>query len=105
MTDRVFSMSTGLAASTVTPGSTAPLTSRTTPEIALCACAAAGRSTRHPTAVSRVAADLDNDRRRPAPASPDLPDLATLRHIRPPDSAPTVNTDDENECWRARGSG
>jgi hypothetical protein len=34
-TDRDFSMSTGLAASTVTPGSTAPLASLTTPENAL----------------------------------------------------------------------
>jgi hypothetical protein len=31
-TDRVLSMSTGLDASTVTPGSTAPLASLTTPE-------------------------------------------------------------------------
>ena len=40
---RVFSMSTGLLASTVTPGSTAPLVSRTMPLKALCALAAAGR--------------------------------------------------------------
>jgi hypothetical protein len=35
---RVFSMSAGLEASTVTPGRTAPLVSRTVPEMAL-ACA------------------------------------------------------------------
>src|SRR6476620_5413939 len=35
-------MRTGLAASTVTPGSTAPVASLTTPVNVLCACAAAG---------------------------------------------------------------
>src|SRR6185436_3373918 len=43
-TDRDFSISTSLAASTLTPGSTAPDVSLTTPPIALCACAAAGYS-------------------------------------------------------------
>src|SRR5439155_5209013 len=38
-----FSISTGLLASTVTPGRTAPVVSFTTPAIALCACAARGR--------------------------------------------------------------
>src|SRR5215510_183507 len=37
-----FSISTGLEASTVTPGSTAPEASRTVPVIDVCACAAAG---------------------------------------------------------------
>src|SRR5439155_23698082 len=41
---RVFSMRTGLAASTVTPGKTAPDESFTTPAMVLCADAAAGRS-------------------------------------------------------------
>ena len=36
----------GLAASTLTPGSTAPLVSRTTPENALCADAVVGRRAR-----------------------------------------------------------
>src|SRR5262249_8499482 len=40
-TVRVFSMSAGLDASTVTPGSTAPDVSRTTPAIALVPCALA----------------------------------------------------------------
>jgi len=40
--DRVFSMSTELDASTVTPGSTAPDTSFTAPVIDDCACATAG---------------------------------------------------------------
>src|SRR4029450_9796055 len=43
-TERVRSIRTGLAASTVTPGRTAPEVSRTTPVIAACANAAAGRS-------------------------------------------------------------
>src|ERR1043166_1057089 len=42
---RVFSISTGLAASTVTPGSTAPDASFTVPARATWAYAAAGRST------------------------------------------------------------
>src|SRR6187397_2295025 len=100
MTDRVFSMSTGLAASTVTPGSTAPLTSRTIPEIALCACATAGSSTRQPRAVSTVAASLDNDRKRSAPAPSDVSDFPTLRHIRPLDSVHTMDYD-ENECGQS----
>ncbi len=41
-TDRSFSMSAGLAASTVTPGITAPEPSRTTPAIEACAYAMAG---------------------------------------------------------------
>src|SRR5712691_10839177 len=43
-TDRTFSISTGLAASTVTPGRIAPDVSFATPVIAACAYAAAGRS-------------------------------------------------------------
>ena len=39
---RTFSISAGLAASTVTPGSTAPDESRATPSIDACASAAAG---------------------------------------------------------------
>src|SRR5207237_2178133 len=42
--DRTPSMSTGLAASTVTPGSTPPEQSRTTPRMLLCADAATGSS-------------------------------------------------------------
>src|ERR1043166_3024719 len=42
-TDRTFSIRTGLAASTVTPGSTPPETSLTTPAIAACAKTTAGR--------------------------------------------------------------
>jgi hypothetical protein len=44
-TERVFSISASLAASTVTPGSTAPDVSFTTPTIALWACAATGSIT------------------------------------------------------------
>ena len=43
---RTFSSSAGLAASTVTPGSTPPDASRTTPVIEACANAAAGASTK-----------------------------------------------------------
>src|SRR5687768_2388016 len=42
VTTRTFSVSAGLVASTVTPGSTAADTSRTTPAIVACARAAAG---------------------------------------------------------------
>src|SRR4029434_2376300 len=42
MTERTFSISAGLAASTVTPGSTPPDASLTTPVIAACAYAADG---------------------------------------------------------------
>src|SRR5438132_6934585 len=44
LTDRTFSMSTSRAASTVTPGSTAPVVSFTTPANALCARAAVGNA-------------------------------------------------------------
>src|SRR3954470_6419313 len=63
-TERVFSIRASLAASTVTPGSTAPDVSFATPTIALCACAAAGSMTTHA---------------RAAAASPRI-----LRLIRPP---------------------
>src|SRR5262249_10164340 len=43
-TERTFSMSTGLAASTVTPGSTAPDASFTTPAMVPSSCAVAGRA-------------------------------------------------------------
>src|SRR5688572_33427893 len=46
ITDRTFSISAGLAASTVTPGSTAPDVSLTTPPMEACAYAAPGTSTR-----------------------------------------------------------
>src|SRR4051794_31008173 len=51
-TERVFSMRTGLAASTVTPGSTAPVASLTTPVNVLCACAAAGTSSSPSTTIA-----------------------------------------------------
>src|SRR6185295_9812272 len=44
MTDRTFSIRTGLAASTVTPGNTPPEASLTTPVIAACANTADGRN-------------------------------------------------------------
>src|SRR5688572_21586180 len=46
-TDRTFSINAGLAASTVTPGRTAPDVSLTTPAMDACAYAAAGSRTRH----------------------------------------------------------
>src|SRR3954462_5502317 len=51
VTDRTFSISAGLLASTVTPGSTAPVVSFTTPANELCARAVAG-SSRHPNATA-----------------------------------------------------
>src|SRR5262249_16059981 len=58
VTDRVFSIKTSLDASTVTPGSTAPDVSLTTPTIALCAWATLGSSTRQASAAARKTADL-----------------------------------------------
>jgi hypothetical protein len=58
-TDRTFSIRTGLAASTVVPGNTAPDVSLTTPVMAPCADAEAGRSKRtNRTADDRVATRL-----------------------------------------------
>src|SRR5687767_12667677 len=51
-TDRTFSISAGLEASTVTPGRIAPDASFTTPAMDACAYAAAGMSTRHTSASS-----------------------------------------------------
>src|SRR5688572_203553 len=45
-TERTFSMRTGLAASTITPGSTAPEESLTTPAMDDCADALAGKNSR-----------------------------------------------------------
>src|SRR5205809_3303308 len=52
-TERTFSINTGLAASTITPGSTAPAAYMTTPVMADCANAVTGRS----TTTNRAAAD------------------------------------------------
>jgi hypothetical protein len=70
--DRTFSMSAGLDASTVTPGSTAPDASRTSPLIAACANAAAGSSSASTntspiffiicTPISTVYGSLEKDR-------------------------------------------
>ena len=49
---RVFSISTGLATSTVTPGSTAPDASLTTPAIATCAQALVGISSNTASAIA-----------------------------------------------------
>src|SRR3954470_5748341 len=46
MAERIFSIRTGLAASTVTPGKIAPDVSFTIPVNELCACAAAGSRTK-----------------------------------------------------------
>src|SRR5712691_1655775 len=55
VTDRTFSIRTGLATSTVTPGSTPPDVSLTRPVIAACAKAAAGKSNNtDSTATDRV---------------------------------------------------
>src|SRR5262249_22456887 len=51
-TDRVFSMSTSLDASTVTPGRTAPDASLTVPAMALCALAGVGKSVRETSAAN-----------------------------------------------------
>ena len=55
VTVRTFSIRTGLATSTVTPGSTPPDASLTTPVMAACARAAAGKSSNtDSTATDRV---------------------------------------------------
>src|ERR1044072_1621205 len=54
-TDRCFSMTTGLAASTVTPGSTAPEVSRTTPVIEPWAATAAGNTSIADTTTTALA--------------------------------------------------
>src|SRR5262245_56613656 len=58
VTDRVFSIRTSLDASTVTPGSTAPDVSLTTPTIALWAWATLGTSTSTANAAMRNPTDL-----------------------------------------------
>src|SRR6185436_9677084 len=62
-TERVRSIRTSLDASTVTPGSTAPDASRTTPAMALCALAADGSSASH----TRLAAAVEATLRRVIP--------------------------------------
>src|SRR5262249_15016186 len=51
-------MSAGLLASTVTPGSTAPVVSFTTPANALCACAAAGSASHASATTNDIAIRL-----------------------------------------------
>src|SRR5262249_3797292 len=75
-TDRTFSMSAGLAASTVTPGITAPEGSRTTPAIppAPCALARVADAQRTPTSMMMTLALVDMfclplDACEPLPAS------------------------------------
>ncbi len=53
---RTFSISTSLAASTMTPGSTAPVVSRTTPAMALCADAGGAAAASTPKAIAAAAA-------------------------------------------------
>src|SRR5580765_3991897 len=57
-TERTFSIRTGLAASTETPGSTEPVASFTTPAMALCAKATLGSST---TTDAKIATAADKD--------------------------------------------
>src|SRR5262245_5210905 len=54
MVVRTFSIRTGLAASTVTPGRTAPDESRTMPAIEACANAADGTATAHASTTSAL---------------------------------------------------
>src|SRR5262245_15481161 len=76
-TVRIFSMSAGLDASTVTPGSTAPDVSRTTPEMALVPCALAdadAQSTHAQTAAAQSVTVTTRDRIQSAPR-PRPPDV------------------------------
>ena len=66
-TVRTFSISTGLEASTVTPGRTAPESSVTTPAIEACAAAPAAVGNTTPT--TRAARRNHFDRSGPAPVS------------------------------------
>src|SRR5262245_42606768 len=78
-TTRTFSMSTGLAASTVTPGNIAPDVSRTMPAmpLAVCCADAADASTKHSTTteVTTRAHTEDPARIRSTPLSPAAPDV------------------------------
>src|SRR6186713_3377214 len=77
--DRVFSIKTGLAASTVTPGRTAPEVSFTMPLIVACAKAATGN-----TASSRsAAAPLISTRFIRTSWSKGLPRCADEAHVAP----------------------
>src|SRR5262249_5310957 len=58
-TERIFSIRTALATSTVTPGSTAPDASLTRPVIAACARAAAGKSNNTDRTATERATTLD----------------------------------------------
>src|SRR5438046_908916 len=57
-TERTFSISTGLAASTVTPGRIAPDASLTTPVMAACAQTEAGKTTSETTPATRARSEL-----------------------------------------------
>jgi hypothetical protein len=63
VTDRVFSISAGLDASTVTPGSTAPDASRTVPTIEACANTVAGISATDVSTITRSSRCIINLRR------------------------------------------
>src|SRR5262245_46620245 len=67
MDDLTFSIRTSLAASTVTPGSTGPEASLTTPLMALCASASPADSTQHTPTSST---DLDRPPRFPDDIAP-----------------------------------
>src|SRR5262249_3532946 len=86
MTVRVFSMREGLAASTVTPGSTAPEASLTTPAIPLAAACWA------PAARGRISAHITT------------PKPTTVRTMGQPPLAPVCgNVNDERAAEHLRG--
>jgi hypothetical protein len=80
VTERTLSIKAGLAASTVTPGITAPDESRTTPVMApVCDCAhtVAGRQSKHhETTTSR--AFIASLHFKPSPGHPSLPIAALV---------------------------
>src|SRR5678816_3765165 len=84
-TVRVFSMSAGLDASTVTPGSTAADASRTTPAIVAWAKTRLGSSKTPATAATTFTTGYIDDLLEPSPASRRCGNRATLSHLTRPE--------------------
>src|SRR3954453_9345863 len=79
-TERAFSISAALAASTVTPGSTAPDVSLTVPAIVACAYADAGSHTRLTSTHRQIRRLFRTDIRSHPPLNPcDGPNIALSR--------------------------
>src|SRR5687767_4868631 len=80
-TVRTFSINTGLVTSTVTPGSTAPDASRTTPAIDAWAWAITGTSATNPTSINATRVNRNIRILQPLPS---------ISHVHPRLESPTV---------------